>query len=259
MTMGETGRLAVLFLALGATASGCATGDSNGCWTEECRVRATNAAFERDRQQAPAPPTECEIAEANPATAAPAVVQRCRAARWQASRIACSDRRISTFTVEVTCSLPVPADFSTSFEKSIQLAAFAALSAGRTGFVMSGDDLLQGQYEDSTTPVQCEQKNRALYALASGLRASQPSATTTCRPGFSGSVVCDTHEQAPLPPPAIECTGGTATSRLVSIITHTRFELLTAEEAARAENPNLPAARQPWSAGLVAQAFAGLR
>lgn len=265
-------RGAIPAVAVGAiVVAGCYHAGADGCQTDQCRADVAairgREAIENSRRKAAAERFEaCRRAEADP-KAPPAYVHDCRAERWRLSGIYCTDNRLNDRLVQVTCELPAwsgTPDFGTGLEKSLQSAAFAALSAGRTYLILAGEDPLEGHFQNSTTPVQCEQKDRGRYAAAqffSAMAASGPDATTTCRQQFGGATTCDTkvRQQPPMPQPQFECYGGDQISNLTSTTARQRFELLTDEEAAGRMDPNLPLDRRPWSARWVAQTFSDMR
>ncbi|HVT07876.1 MAG TPA: hypothetical protein VHO67_10480 [Polyangia bacterium] len=175
--------------------------------------------------------------------------------------------RLSENIVQVTCQLPVgpgaAPDFYTATEKAIQHAAFATLAAGKSYFIGAGEDPVAARYRTSNVPVTCNVKNRGLYAAASLFAAAGSSSgvQTTC--STSGNTTnCSSSgslETRPRPEPQYECTGGETTSDLVGATTSDRYELLTPEEAAARNDPDLPPARRPFSARAIAQLFAGLQ
>jgi hypothetical protein len=261
--------------------------DEQGCWTDQCRAfelqrkalderqRAEQA--EKDKQERVRMAIENRKAECTAAlkssAVAPADKWECekwlddverteRRARWEASGVTCIDRRIDERHIAVSCTLPArngDADMVTGNEKMYQVAAFAALSAGKEFFVFAGRDHVDGSFSESRTPVQCEERNRGLRALAAGLAAMGPDATTNCT-GFGNSTSCVTavRQRPELPPPQYDCTGGEITKTLLSVSTTEYFELLSAQEAAARDNPQLPAFRRPFTASGIAKLFAGL-
>lgn len=127
--------------------------------------------------------------------------------------------------------------------------------------ILYGQEPITEAVQNSTTPVTCAQRHPALYALAAGLAAGQPDATTNCQRGvgfFSGQVNCTTNYRRPLPEPRFDCSGGEQVATPVSATTRDTYELLTDDEAKARNDPALPAMRRPWSARFIATVYAGL-
>jgi hypothetical protein len=244
-------RLAIALVFLGA------------CY-EPIPVPPRDVAAEQRAAQYQAAVAACRAAEADPKAPAD-YVARCRAARWRDSGVMCFDEKLGERAVRITCTLSVlgrAPDFDTAYEKTVQHAAYAALSSGKTHMILVGQEPITEAVQNSTTPVTCKQRHPGLYALAAAANANQPDATTNCQRGvawFSNQINCTTRYREPMPPPRFDCTGGEQTSTPISFTTRDTYELLTADEAAQRNNPALPAGRRPWSAQFIAQTFAGLR
>jgi hypothetical protein len=240
-----------------------------GCFDTNARAHEYEAQVRRQDEQREAEAraaAACRSAEADP-KADPKYVHQCVVTRWAYSRIDCTDVRLSEKIVQVTCQLPIwpglQPDFYTATEKAIQHAAYAALAAGKPYFIGAGADPVVGHYRNSTTPVTCDVKNRGLYAAAAVFASagSSPGVQTNCST-FGNMTNCNStgsFAPRPIPQPQYECTGGQATSDLVGAGTSDRYELLTPEEAAARNDPDLPAGRRPFSARAIAQLFSGMQ
>jgi len=285
-------QLVLASIALGL--SGCAHlgPDQQGCWTDECREfelrraatekkkieeRKEGELAEKQRQKERAERAD-KIADCRATiqdqSAGPDARSECvrwlseieRAEiqeRWEASGVTCLDRRLDERHISVACDLPNRPggpDMASGNEKMFQLAAFAALSAGKSFFIFTGREPVSGSFSESKSPVECEEKNRGLRALAAGLAAMGPDATSNCSTSM-GNTYCETRvrQRPELPPPEFDCKGGDVTRTLLSAKTVEYFELLTAQEAAARDNPDLPAWRRPFSAASVSKVYSGLR
>lgn len=272
---------------LAVCSSGCAglTRGGDACWTKKC-LRQDAAAEEEQRRVAAAwarrdarlardrKVKECRESLRDPdadkdakracARWLPRLFYTERQERWRASGIHCADKRSGEGRVEVSCTLPVSsgsdADFLTASEKSLQLAAFAALGAGKAYIIFAGSEQIEGRIAESTAPVRCEESRGEVSRLGLALQAMseslQPTATTQCRPGLLGTD-CETyvHTPPPRPSPRIECTGGNVVRTLTSIKTRDYYDLLGEEDAAQRENDLLPAERRPMRADKTARTF----
>lgn len=187
-----------------------------------------------------------------------------RRARWQTSGVACFDHRTSDRLVEVSCDVPVRPDGATSFmvafEKSVQLAAYAALSSGLTNTIVVGKDRLRGRLSTSTTPVECEAESPGVFGLrvyAWALLGGDSIRTECSSAGVNMS--CTTNPGVPAPTPGVHCRGGESIASITSWHMMTQYEALSADEAARRDSPLLPLDRRPLAAASIARRFDGLR
>lgn len=187
-----------------------------------------------------------------------------RRARWQASGVACFDHRTTERLIEVSCDIPVPPSgmpsFDVAFEKSQQLAAYAALSSGLTNTIVVGKDTLKGRLSTSTTPVECETESLGVFALRSYAWALLGGDTvrTNCT-SFGNSTSCATNPGTPAPSPEVHCRGGESITSIASLHMTTQYEVLSTEEAKLRDSPVLPPERRPLAAAPIARLFEGLR
>jgi hypothetical protein len=187
-----------------------------------------------------------------------------RRLKWQMSGVVCFDHRVTERLVEVSCDIPVPPNetpnFEVAFEKSQQLAAFAALSSGLTHTIVVGKDKVRGKVSTSTTPVECEVESSESFALRSFAWALMGGGTieTDCST-FGASTRCTTTPATPPPSPRMHCHGGTMVESVTSVRVTTQYEVLTTEEARLRDSPMLPPDRRALAAAPIARLFEGLR
>jgi hypothetical protein len=212
-----------------AALSGCATTDSDGCPSDECRsqmavAKARWAQEDAARNQSAAAASACAQAEANPSSADPGYVRQCHLTRWRSSQIVCSDLRVAEQLIEVTCEIPIrggQADLTTATEMLQRRAAVAALAAGRAHMMVAGDQPPVVHF------------------------ASEPDRVMTC------------HNRLFVIPYSVDCESTSLQPSALSVTLRRRYELLSESEAATRTSRDLPADRQPQSAREINQLYAG--
>lgn len=182
---------------------------------------------------------------------------------WQVSGVVCFDHRMSDRLVEVSCDIPYPVDgtsrFQVAFEKSQQLATYAALSSGMTDTLVVGKDKIKATISTSTTPVECKTEGSGSFALRSfawAFLAGNAIKADCSHPGGTAACIMDLTQ--PPPSPQVDCYGGESVASVTSLHMTTQYETLTADEAKARDNLLLPRDRRPLAAMPIAKLFEGL-